>query len=345
MVNKYRNYRYFLEPYSPTQKKICPQCGRRSFVQYIDSEGKLLSELVGRCDRENKCGYCYTPRDFFKDNPEEERISLPRPGRRAENARPIDYIPFDYVRRSRSDNNCLADYLMAIINPDNLKTACERYLVGSTRNGSTVFWMIDANGNVRDGKIMRYDPASGHRVKQVPGAITSVKHILVQRGDIPNDFNRVSCLFGEHLLKTSPNSSVAAVESEKTALICSCVFPDLVWVATGGLSNTSVERLRALKGRDVILFPDTDTEGKCYNRWLAVASRIQPFCKTVRVSDILERNATWEQKERQVDIADLVLDDLSVHPWHISTTDPLTYLLSRYRDLENWIEDFGLIPL
>lgn len=344
MIDTNRNYRYFLEPYSPTQKQICPQCGSRTFVRFIDSAGNPISPLVGKCDRENKCGYCYTPREFFQDNPEERTLPL-EPVNMAVSSRPIDYIPFDYVKKSRSNKNSLVGYLMAIINPDTLKNACDRYMVGSTRDGSVIFWMIDKEGKVRDGKIMRYDPSSGHRVKHFDKAITSVKYILVQRGVLPKDFNRVSCLFGEHLLNTNSDCTVAVVESEKTALICSCVFPDLVWVATGGLSNTSTERLMALKGRNVVLFPDTDTKGECYSRWSLVANRMKFFCRTVRISDTLETNTTWEQKENQVDIADLILEDLRVNPWCYSITDPLVYLLSRYRDLENWIEDFGLVPL
>ena len=38
---------------------------------YIDTENnnQYLSERVGKCNRLDKCGYHYTPREYFADNP------------------------------------------------------------------------------------------------------------------------------------------------------------------------------------------------------------------------------------------------------------------------------------
>ena len=38
---------------------------------YIDTENNnnYLSERVGKCNRLDKCGYHYTPREYFADNP------------------------------------------------------------------------------------------------------------------------------------------------------------------------------------------------------------------------------------------------------------------------------------
>ncbi len=61
--------------------------------------------------------------------------------------------------------------------------------------------------------------------------------------------------FGEHLLKTHPDKVVVLVESEKSAVIGSAIFPDYVWLATGGKSQMREEKLRVLSGRTVLLFP------------------------------------------------------------------------------------------
>ena len=59
--------RYTLEDYQfavskgRRQKHICPSCGRRTFVRYIDEEGNYIGNDVGRCDREVKCGYHKKP--------------------------------------------------------------------------------------------------------------------------------------------------------------------------------------------------------------------------------------------------------------------------------------------
>lgn len=47
----------------PSGKAICPQCGRRTFVYFVDGSGNLIDERCGRCDRENHCSYMMTPKE------------------------------------------------------------------------------------------------------------------------------------------------------------------------------------------------------------------------------------------------------------------------------------------
>ena len=54
-----------------------------------------------------------------------------------------------------------------------------------------------------------------------------------------------------------PDKTVALVESEKTAIICSAMMPQYLWLATGGKSQFN-SRLTVLKGRKIIAFPDID---------------------------------------------------------------------------------------
>ena len=67
------NYRYQLERYRGRGTRYtCPQCGRKyTFTRYIDTENnnKYLSERVGKCNRLDKCGYHYTSKQYFTDNP------------------------------------------------------------------------------------------------------------------------------------------------------------------------------------------------------------------------------------------------------------------------------------
>lgn len=61
-----------MEPYSgPGSRHTCPECGRKgAFVRYIDTEtGEPLADNVGRCNREDSCGYHYKPREYFADHP------------------------------------------------------------------------------------------------------------------------------------------------------------------------------------------------------------------------------------------------------------------------------------
>ena len=66
-------YRFTLERYRGLSSRYtCPQCGRKhTFTRYIDTENNnnYLSERVGKCNRLDKCGYHYTPKQYFTDNP------------------------------------------------------------------------------------------------------------------------------------------------------------------------------------------------------------------------------------------------------------------------------------
>ena len=67
------NYRYQLERYRGRGSRYtCPQCGRKqSFTRYIDTYNNniYINDNVGKCNRLDKCGYHYTPKQYFTDNP------------------------------------------------------------------------------------------------------------------------------------------------------------------------------------------------------------------------------------------------------------------------------------
>ena len=65
-------FRFHLQKYRPGIKTACPECKKpRCFTRYVDEEGVIeFPNYVGRCDHENSCGYHYTPKDYFHDNPD-----------------------------------------------------------------------------------------------------------------------------------------------------------------------------------------------------------------------------------------------------------------------------------
>ena len=71
--NTMTQYRYQLERYrGRSTRHVCPQCGRKNvFTRYIDTENNniYISDNVGKCNRLDKCGYHYTPHQYFTDNP------------------------------------------------------------------------------------------------------------------------------------------------------------------------------------------------------------------------------------------------------------------------------------
>ena len=52
-------YKYHLDKSS--KKFNCPQCDKKRFVKYIETEtGHYADSQYGRCDRETSCGYSST---------------------------------------------------------------------------------------------------------------------------------------------------------------------------------------------------------------------------------------------------------------------------------------------
>ena len=99
-------YRYQFEKYRGRGTRYsCPQCGRKyCFTRYIDTEtNQYINERVGKCNRLDKCGCRYTPKQYFTDNPRERDKYLVEDG----SLRPCGYhyTPREYF----SDNPWLRD--------------------------------------------------------------------------------------------------------------------------------------------------------------------------------------------------------------------------------------------
>ncbi len=236
----------------------------------------------------------------------------------------IQTLSADLVDKSQSTVSPFCQALLSngILSEAQMHNVARRYRLGATHNGGVIFWTIDSDDRVREGKVMYY-MADCHRDHN--RSPTTISSIMKKQGKLPKDFSATSCLFGLHLLReTSPcdDTVVAVVESEKTAVICSELIPAIpssrhpgrhspvVWLATGGLPFLSVERLAPLVGHRVIIFPDTDTDGKTFKKWNATAEEAsKAFGQPFPVSDILERQASYEQKQHKIDIADLLLEE------------------------------------
>lgn len=193
-----------------------------------------------------------------------------------------------------------------ILSSDQTTHAAMRYRLGATRRGGVIFWQIDERMRVRDGKVMFYD-AECHRLHDTPPDWVSA--MLRRQGLLPEGSRTAKCLFGLHLLSEPDGGDVAVVESEKTAVICSELFPGLLWMATGGLGNMNPSVLRPLRGRHVTLFPDTDPKGSAFRKWTEAARMAaDDHGLDISVADILETHASAGQKQRGIDIADFITE-------------------------------------
>ncbi len=280
----------------------CPSCHKiNTFTRYLDVEtDECVHATVGRCNREVKCGYHYTPKQYFEDHhfevsPRRGKIKV---SNEKENA--ISTIQKSILTKSlkKAAPNNFLEYLSAIFDSETVNKLRAKYYIGTSKKwkGATVFWQVDYKRKIRSGKVMLYDVNKGKRVKKPYQHITWVHSIL----KIAN-YNLKQCFFGEHLLNTNSNP-IAIVESEKTAIIASVFLPEFTWVASGSLSNLNYEKTKVLKGRQVILFPDLGA----YHIWKERVYKLFPDVD-YQISDLLERKATDKQRELGLDIADYLL--------------------------------------
>ncbi|MCD8266600.1 MAG: DUF6371 domain-containing protein [Prevotellaceae bacterium] len=188
-----------------------------------------------------------------------------------------------------------------------------QYLVGTSANGETkgwtIWWQVDSDGNVRDGKAMKY-LSDGHRCKE-GYCVNNIGAMLEKAGKLSRKGKQTRhCLFGLHLLGRTEDigaiSEARIVESEKTAVIAAidgCISSPLcLWLATGGKGNLNAEALKPLleRGLTVTLVPDVDA----YDSWCAFARTV----KGVRVSDTVLRHK--DMAGDHGDIADLIISKL-----------------------------------
>lgn len=280
-------YRFRLQKYRPGCKVTCPNCNKpRCFVRYVDDMGVVsFPDTVGKCDHEVSCGYHYTPREYFQDNPDRfskeewmrEYRAMPHSIVKPQIETEPSFIPHAVFKASLShyETNPFYKYLCSVFGTGEAKRLSELYHIGTAAKwgGSTVFWQVDSEGRIRSGKIILYNPETGHRVKD-PHPFVSWAHRELHL----QDFNLKQCLFGEHLLKKYPEASVMLVESEKTAIIMSHFIPNYVWLATGGINGCFKEEfLCTLKGRDVTLIPDLGA----YNSWIEKSKLLSKICSRV----------------------------------------------------------------
>ena len=178
--------------------------------------------------------------------------------------------------------------------PEEMHRAAERYHLGRSKSGKTIYWMIDELGIVRDGHL----------------ANSWVSQMLKSRcPSFLQDWYPHHCLFGQHLLGVSPfeNMPIGIVESERSAVILSEARPELLWLAYAYPLNLTVDLFEPLQGHTVTLFPRTDPNQDNYYAALEFADQVhRRYHLDFRVSSLLEDNATPAQKSAEIDLADFL---------------------------------------
>lgn len=291
-------YKYQLD--TSSKKFVCPACEKRSFVRMINQNGDYISNEFGRCDRSNSCGYSMYPKINVQEQPID--YSLPKVNVSTIKNKVASTLPNEYVQQSfkRYDINSFFQFLLTIFSKEEINFVFDLYKVGTSKKwgGSTVFWQINIDLEVRAGKVIKFDVISGKRIKDPFSHMTWVHSLLKL-----NDFNLKQVLFGEHLLNQFPNKVICIVESEKTAIIMAIKHPIYLWLATSGKNGFTFDKLCVLKKRQVVVFPDSDA----FNEWNEKAKLISKQINLNLIVSPFVMNCTIAMKQTiGFDLADLI---------------------------------------
>lgn len=226
------------------------------FTNFID-----LPERYGYC---HSCGKTTLPPTIFKDeNGNEfiwnetqnkyESIAIPiqsfcnsvakQPQKAAID---IKYIPESTIWRyfhAIPENNLL-QYLCKTYGKKKVADAKKTYVIGTSKDGGTVFWNINSDLKVQKAKISYYNE-NGKRTDQF-------------KVPYKNEGGYYACLFGEHLVYDylKGKKTVILVESEKTAIVGYINLPEFIWVAYGGINGLTKSKILPLIGHTVLIIPD-----------------------------------------------------------------------------------------
>ena len=177
-----------------------------------------------------------------------------------------------------------------MLSESQMHRAAERYYLGKTRSGKTMFWMIDDMMQPLDARI----------------GDTWLSKLLKRREPLLEYWPVKHCLFGEHLLIHQNN--VAIVESEESAVILSELFPESIWLAYVYTANLTPQLMQPLQGRNVTIYPRTDPTMSTYVFFLEYAQHVRKLYNiSLRIDSTLEYNTTAEQKEQCIDILEFIL--------------------------------------
>lgn len=273
--------KYHLQKYAGMNTRhTCPQCGhKKEFTLYVDERNNPIDESCGRCNRE-RCGYHLTPSEYFKEHPTNDRTDFAT-WKQPESvkAAPVCYLPSTLLVADahRAENN-LFRFMAKEFGEAEANHVFDAYRVGTSRHWknndglATIFPQIDDKGRLCQLKVMAYNPATGKRMKKqdqaemwsdrakkyVPDTRPMDKIWFAGKTLLRNyDANLQQTFFGCHLIKASLR--VGIVESEKSALICSILMPEITWIATGGCNGcrwTEINVFKPLLGKKVVLYPD-----------------------------------------------------------------------------------------
>lgn len=335
-------YRYILEKGS--RKHICPECGEKRWVRYIDTQtGNYLPERYGRCDKGDGHYFVNPYSDGYAKAIQEQergnRSEFPnnwKPKRKKAIPQPTpEPVHFDLetykiaqAPARYAENVFLQNLIHRVpfpFSPAQVNEVAQLYQLGTVTQGhmagAVTFPFIDKAGNIRAVQVKQFDETN-HTTR------TSFLHSIIARHHTQHgqklpgwleayvkQDKRITCLFGAHLLSKYHSNPIALVEAPKTAVYGTLYFglpetpESLIWLAVYNKSSFSFDKLKALKGRFVYVFPDLSKDGNTFREWETKAKEYESRLPGTRFifSDLLELLAPERDKSEGNDLADFLI--------------------------------------
>jgi hypothetical protein len=253
--------------------------------RFLDTTtNQLLDDSYGVCERLFNCGY--------EKRPNTEKVQSV-----AEYREPLQpfYFKEEVMNQTlnKYSNNALYGFLCSKFGVDKVNQTFDRYKIGTTDWGDTIFWQVNQSGRIVAGKKIQYF-TNGKRNKA-----RGANWLHNQNGFDLATQELTQTLFGSHLID-SATEKIYVVESEKTALICDMVKRDqnTLFLATGGMQNLGlIARIKT--DAPIFCIPDSDSN----KIWEDKIIRLGLNAK-------IEIIQALQEMEKGSDIGDLILKNL-----------------------------------
>jgi predicted P-loop ATPase len=262
-------YKYLLEK-SPAIKGACPECGKLKSFRHYEGYGREY----GICDHKNNCGYINTPKGEVQEQmikPEQPSVKIVEPT--------IQFCQTTIKNLTSNFHRFCIDNLN-ITKSHLLKWNC------GTFEDKTAFVYQNLNKQFVNFQHIEYFENCKRNKSKDPYSLKA------RKGEKYN-----LCLFGEHLLT---NQVVCLVESEKTAIIASFIYPEFDWLATGGANKLTDEKMHVLYGRQIYYLNDADKAGKENS----TIKKLKKYEQNFTIIDL------FPDQTNGYDLADAIIDGL-----------------------------------
>jgi hypothetical protein len=248
------------------------------------------------------CQHCHTVLQLhkYKGVKNDFLYYVPEPNVKPQGSfHPIEFLD-EVVSKYIQDESYFSKYLERFFSREQIFEAEQKLLIFSTNDfyqKSICYPYINENEKITGIKVMAYNPY-GNRLKNKRGnGIVNWMHSIYKIKDWVNDF----CFFGLEQISKRSERVVHIFESEKTAFVMTIVKPELICMATGGLTVLTKKKLEPLRNYKIVLHPD---KGDAFIIWSQYANHWKEF--DIIVSRITEDNPRVPDKG---DIADYFLHE------------------------------------